>query len=303
MTQFLSPDQAAQLDAFSRTAGTAAQAGNLDAAWTNFALRELARHDLVVACLAWRQATNAVRLAAYAQPLDAIADGSVVASAFAPDRIIATTIAPGEIAVTANGVLTTGVRYATHLVLDATLDGQRTALVVPAGLVSHVVRPGMAGLNAADNAFVSFDGTVGSAAILGTPGAAGEVIGLPYRLGMTMGAIALGGTDRILEMLAVDATAVADVAFGTLVGEHAAVEALVEAVPGDETGWRSAAAKLAATALAGRFCAYARACFGARAYAASHPLNGLERDLVGLAYQAPTNDNAARRVIAAISGP
>jgi alkylation response protein AidB-like acyl-CoA dehydrogenase len=300
----LTIEQCERLRSFSRQVGRAAAAGDLDAAWGNRALRDLARDDMSLSCLAWRQITNAARLAAYGDHDDvlwALTSGDVVASAFSPEKIVLTTVDDG-ILVVASSVMTTGVHLASHILLDGTLDGERATCIVPASLISHIVRPVMAGLDAADNALVSIEGVVPASCLLGPDEAASMVVSLPYRLGLTMGAIALGGADRIMAMLSDDKAGEDDVTgFATIVAAHAAVEALVNSAPADATAWRSHAAKLAATTMALDVAQYARTRFGARAYAASHPLNQLERDLMGIAYQAPTNPNAARRVVAAVT--
>lgn len=301
----LEPEAAAALVAFSEQVATVALDGDLDASLVNRQLVELARHDLDAACLAWRQASNAARLAphpAHRPLLELMAGGSLVATALHPEKAVAEPTADAWY-ISARGLLTTGVAFASHLLVEAATGGHTTVFAVPASLITAVRRPPFIGLEASDNAIVALAGELPGTAVVGEVGGALPVVEQPYDMGLTMGAVAVGAAESVLELLhavVVDGTDHDRSSVGALAADIAAAAALVDAAcyHAPRAGWWSRAAKLAATAAAGRACGTAKALLGAATYGAGHPLVRLDRGIEGLAYQAPTNRGAALRVAA-----
>lgn len=281
-----------------RLAGDIFPGGVLDASAANRAITELAFHDVAAACLAWRQVTNMTRVGGNPVLSDLTADitsGALAATVFgAKAKVIREP--GGDLRVTGRGLMTTGVRYAAWFVVEARPEGGggTVLLPVPAGGIVGVKRPPFIGLDTADNAFVDIDAVVPAERVLGS---AGDLVGLPYELGLTMGAVPVGATEALLA--GVEGRTEAElVELGELRAQHAAAAALVEVTPhhAPDAGWWSKAAKVAAVNTTLTTCLAVRRILGSATYGTGHPLNRIEADLRGIEGQAPAHADAARAV-------
>lgn len=284
-----------------RLAGDLFPDGYVDAATINKVIAELAGEDVAAACLIWRQATNLIRVGTNPALADIAADitsGALAATVFGSKTVV-TRVRGGDLRVTGRGLMTTGVEYAAWFVVEARQKegGGSVLLAVPAAGIVQVRRPEFIGLAVADNCFVDIDAVVSADRVLG---AADDLVGLPYDLGLTMGAVAVGATDALLAGVTVR-TETEHVELGELRAQHAAAAALVEVTPhhAPHAGWWSKAAKVAATDTALATCVALRRLLGSATYAVGHPLNRIEADLRGLEGQAPAHAAAARAVATA----
>jgi alkylation response protein AidB-like acyl-CoA dehydrogenase len=293
--------EASALARFSAAVATQALSHRaIDAHDTNAALADAGANDLSGGCLAWRQASNAVRLVHgdHDDVLDTMSRGRLVATSFNPR---ATTMERhrSRLRVSGAGLLTTGFRFASHLLVEARSDEGPTVILIDANEITCVHRPEFIGLQDADNAVVSFDTTVPAAAIVGQVGRAEAIVEAPYRAGLTMGAVAIGGARAVLELYAAESgrrSCDEDLArLGRCAARVAAAWSLVGAASAHapDAQWWSRAAKLAATSAALDACDGVGRLVGPAAYRAHHPLNQLRRDLRGIAFQAPTDPGAA----------
>lgn len=292
--------------AYGATVASQARNGRLDITWANNELTNIATEDLTQACLAFRQSTNAVRLADHAalpDVLDAMAHGDLAATTFNANTTTAT-LTGNTITVTGTGLMCTGIGIAAWVLVEATHTnddhaGTTSVIALPDTAITSITRPPFRGLTAADNAVISISATVDRTHIIGTPGGAPATIAAPYQAGLSLAAAATGAAHTITAAITNHGITNLDRTRREQLGEHlaatAAAQALIEALPGHapDAGWHSKAAKVTATRGAHAYCQWARTAIGSRTYTTTHPLTVLEADLEGLLHQAPTNHGAA----------
>lgn len=283
------------LGEFSCAAATVLTAGEV-----NRAMRELAAVSVSEGCLAFRQATNALRLAnrsGVEDVLEALAGGRLVASSFHPHATRAT-FTSSEVTITGAGLMTTGVWYAEHILVEAAHGAGSSIVVVPAAAITRIARPTLVGLMTADNALIDIDITVPIERVVGEIGGASAIVNQPYDAGLTFGAIADGAADALSDLLRPAVERLdphQQQKLGEALARSHAAAALTASVSqyAPTAGWWSRAAKVASTTAALELSTLARDLLGSPTYATGHPLNELEADIRGLIFQAPTHAGAA----------
>ena len=277
---------------------------------TNDVLALVAKADLSSAALLWRQLSNAHRLLLYGDAhgplLDELERGAVITSAFSAHKATATKI-DGQWRVRGEGLICTGLPYASSVLIEARTAIASTIFALHAEQVRIITRPSFHGLRAAATVVIGVDTIVPAQAMIGAEDGANDVVESAYRHGLCFGALAAGAaasvveivqdhlgdcshdpeeTDRLARLAVEVAAATAMVASA---GKHAP----------NASVW-TRAAKLYATGVALAACRRARALLGTATYYETHPLNQLERDARSLELMAPTDRGAISCIASAL---
>jgi hypothetical protein len=278
---------------------------------SNRAIAATAHVSASRASLAFRVVSNAVRLReatltdaplaaspAYGAAIESLAQGRLIVTGLDAARTTASSRPDGSLSVEASNVMVTGVRFADYLLLEATIDDDSTTslLMVPITSVCNVRRPALRGLHDADNAVVDVVVELSiESALMSRRGHGRAAVEAPYRVGLTLGAVALGSMRALCDIIQTSPRFADDpMLIGWAVAQTQAVAALVEASASAYGNGQllSRAAKVFATKTAEELALTASRVAGAPAYGADHPLTRIANDVAGLCFQAPTNDGS-----------
>lgn len=274
------------------------------------------------ASLAFRIVTNAIRLReatltgallatspTYGAAIHSLNRGRLIVTGLDSAKTTALSLPDGSVTIQANNIMVTGVRFADHLLLEATIDDDTstTMLVVPATAALNVRRPTLCGLLDADNAVIDVDVTLPlESALMSRRGHGRAAVEAPYRAGLTFGAVALGSMRALCDVIKTSPRfADEEVLIGWAIAQTQAVEALVEASASAYGSGEmiSRAAKVFATRTAEDLALAAVRLAGAPAYGVNHPLTRIANDVAGLGFQAPNNDGSLRYLARMVSSP
>lgn len=297
----------------------------LDLGYVRRANRSIAAASYISASrasLAFRVVTNAIRLReatltgaplatspAYGDAIHSLNRGRLIVTGLDSARTTAHSLPDGSVAVQANNIMVTGVGFADHLLLEATIDDDTstTMLMVPTTAALNVRRPALRGLLDADNAIIDVEVTVPmESALMSRRGYGRAAVEAPYRVGLTFGAVALGSMRALCDVMKTSPRfADEEMLIGWAIAQTRAVEALVEASASAYGSGEllSRAAKVFATRSAEDLALAAGRVAGAPAYGINHPLTRIANDVAGLGFQAPTNDGSLRYLARMATSP
>lgn len=278
---------------------------------SNRAIAAIARVSASRASLAFRVVSNAVRLRearltaaplaaspAFDAAVKSLTEGRLIVTGLDSARTTASSRPDGTLSVEANNIMVTGVGFADYLLLEAMIDNDSATsmLMVPITSVLNARRPSLRGLHDADNAVVDVAAEVPiESALMSHRGHGRAAVEVPYRVGLTFGAVALGSMRAVCDFIETSPRFADEPRMiGWAVAQTQAVEALVEASASAYGNGEmlSRAAKVFATKVAEELAMTAARVAGAAAYGSDHPLTRIANDVAGLGFQAPTNDGS-----------